>query len=338
MTIHVKKLLTGIIVTLSLMSCGGDGSNGNIGDAGEATADSMSLRIAVMPTLDCLPIYVAQEAGLFAHDGLSVSLISFTAHMDCDTAIIGGTVHAMPTDLVRAERLIKQGTPLHYATVTTLGWQLVTAKTARIRKLAQMDDKMLAMTRYSATAMLADQLVDSAKLQTERVFRIQVNDVLVRLNMMETGTMEAMLLPEPQATVARLMGCNTLYDTTADSLVMGVIAFSQEALKDSLRRRQMKTFLKVYDEACDSINTLGLDHYRNLIATRCHVQQDVADSLTQQHPVLFSHTSLPRQRDLDLARKWLGYLSESKSLSKKDSKSGSKKKRNNQNHAEERNP
>ncbi len=228
-----------LAAVLALIGCGGDGVNTGVGGAKGTTADSIALRIAVMPTLDCLPIYVAYDAGIFERESLSVSLVPFTAHMDCDTAIVGGSVHAMPTDLVRAERLIKEGAPLRYATATNLGWQLLTAKTARIRKLEQLDDKMLAMTRYSATAMLADQLVDSAKLKTERVFRIQVNDVLVRLNMMETGTMDAMLLPEPQATVARKLGCNTLYDTSADSLAMGAIAFKA----DTLRSQQMKTFI-----------------------------------------------------------------------------------------------
>lgn len=314
-----------LAAVLALIGCGGDGVNTGVGGAKGTTADSIALRIAVMPTLDCLPIYVAYDAGIFERESLSVSLVPFTAHMDCDTAIVGGSVHAMPTDLVRAERLIKEGAPLRYATATNLGWQLLTAKTARIRKLEQLDDKMLAMTRYSVTAMLADQLVDSAKLKTERVFRIQVNDVLVRLNMMETGTMDAMLLPEPQATVARKLGCNTLYDTSADSLALGAIAFKA----DTLRSQQMKTFIKVYDEACDSINILGLEHYRDIVVTRCHVQQDIVDSLTNMNPPRFSHASQPRQSDIDRAKTWLGILSPAKSANMNENRKGKKKGRKN---------
>ena len=291
----------------ALLACGGDGENNDVGNEETTVSDSTSLRIAVMPTLDCLPIYVACDAGIFERESLSVTLVPFTAHMDCDTAIAGGSVYVMPTDLVRAERLMHQGTPLRYLTTTNLGWQLLTAKTARIRKMEQLDDKMLAMTRYSATAMLADQFVDSAKLQTERVFRIQVNDVLVRLNMMETGTMDAMLLPEPQATVARKLGCNMLYDT--NSLLMGAIVCRADTLRP---QRQMQTFIKAYNEACDSLNTRGLDYYRDLIATHCHVEKDVVDSLVVQHPTLFHHASPPRQKDIDRAKTWLGYLSVNK--------------------------
>ena len=325
MTVKTKKLTLLTAAVLAFVGCGGGGDADNSSNSSAAASDgqnsSRELRIAVMPTLDCLPIYIASEAGIFSRESLSVALVPFTAHMDCDTAFAGGSVQVMPTDVVRAERLIHEGTPLHYVTTTGLGWQLLTAKTARIRKLEQLDDKMLAMTRYSATAMLSDQFVESAKLKPERVFRIQVNDVLVRLNMMETGTMDAMLLPEPQATVARKLGCNTLYDSTTDSLALGVIAFSQ---RDTLHRQQMEAFVRIYDEACDSINIRGLDHYRDIITVRCHVQQDIVDSLTVQHAPQFHHATPPTQAAIDRAKTWLGYLSVSKP--KSESRKGRRRK------------
>ncbi len=314
-------------IGMAFIGCSDKVEDGVDSNMKQQVTDSLSLCVAVTPTLDCLPIFVASERGIFERESLRVSLVPFTAHMDCDTAIAGGTVHATPTDLVRAERLMGQGTQLHYATATMLGWQLLSSKTARIRKLAQMDDKMLAITRLSATAMLADHLVDSAKLKPERVFRIQVNDVLVRQNMMETGTMDIMLLPEPQATVARCKGCNMLYDSAEDSMAMGVIVFSKKAIEDSLRHKQMDMFIKAYDEACDSINTKGLHYYRDIIATRCKVDYDMVDSLIVQHPVRYSHASPPRQRDIDRVRTWLGILKPSKTSTKKDSKKSNKKKK-----------
>ena len=330
MTVRTKKLTMLAAMLLAFMGCGDAENNNTSATGAEETKKQETpreLRIAVMPTLDCLPLYIASEKGIFERESLSVTLVPFTAHMDCDTAIAGGSVQAVPSDLVRSERLIHQGTPLHYVTTTGLGWQLLTAKTARIRKLEQLDDKMLAMTRYSATAMLSDQFVESAKLKPERVFRIQVNDVLVRLNMMETGTMDAMLLPEPQATVARKLGCNTLYDSTTDSLALGVIAFSEKALKDTLRREQLKTFVRAYDEACDSINIRGLDHYRDIITERCHVQEDIVDSLMVQHAPQFHHATPPQQAAIDRAKTWLGYLSASKTENKKTGKSKGRRKK-----------
>ena len=131
--------------------------------------DSAALKVAVMPTLDCLPLYVAKEQRLFDTLGVDVRLKHFKAQMDCDTALVNGRVEGAVTDLVRVCRMESQGTKLRHVAATGAYWQLLTNRTARIKQLKQLDDKMLAMTRYSATDLLGDRAVDSAKLKPERV-------------------------------------------------------------------------------------------------------------------------------------------------------------------------
>lgn len=266
-------------------------------------ADSASLKVAVMPTLDCLPLYVAEECGLFDREGLSVTLYPYEAQMDCDTALQNGWVDGMMTDLVRAERLQEQGLPLHYATATALSWQLITSRHARINTLPQLDDKMLAMTRYSGTSLLADLLVDSAGLQPERVFRIQVNDVCVRLDMLRTRVMDALLLPEPQASVALKSDAKRLYDSRQSDLWLGVMVFSQQSMADSVRHQQVEALLRVYAAACDTLTATGLAPYKSLIANRC--QLNVADLDSLSLDVTFPAVGEPRQTDIDRAKAWL---------------------------------
>ena len=285
---------------LAVMAC----TEGKGTDAkGSANADSAALRVAVTPTLDCLPLFVAEASGLLQSDGLDVSLLTYTAHMDCDTAVARRAVDGTFTDLVRAERLRRQGVPLKYATSTNLSWQLLSARFARIRQLRQLDDKMVAMTRYSATALLADRAVDSAKLKSERVFRIQVNDVCLRLSMLETNTIDALLLPEPQATQARNARAHVMFDTRQMNLRLGVLAFRDDAMNDSLRHQQIRRLLTVYDQACDSINDHGLSYYHDLIVSRCSIKSTTADSLPQN--IRFDHAKAPRQSDIDVALDWL---------------------------------
>ena len=117
-------------------------------------ADSAALKVAVMPTLDCLPLYIAKERGFFEKQGVDVRLKRYTAQMDCDTAVERGRVEGLVSDLVRSERMQQHGTPLRYVAATDAYWQLITNRQARIRELKQLDDKMVAMTRYSATDLL----------------------------------------------------------------------------------------------------------------------------------------------------------------------------------------
>lgn len=301
------QFIIALLAAFITASCTKDNGSPQPGKAAAESGsyDSTTVKIAVMPTLDCLPLFVADSKGLFIREGLDVALLPFTAQMDCDTAIAGGSVDGLATDLVRAERLQSQGTKLRYVAATELQWQLLTSTTARIKQLKQLDDKMLAMTRYSATALIADMLVDSAKLATERVFRIQVNDVQIRLNMLQTGVMDAMLLPEPQATVARLLPATVVYDTATDTLRLGTVAFSEKALALPKLKDKLDTFTKVYNEACDSITERGIEHYRDIVAQYCHVASHIADTLAQQHPMTFPHAKPPRQSHIDRAKAWL---------------------------------
>lgn len=276
----MRQVFLFLFATLLLTACGDDAAERAAQTRREQQmADSMALKVAVTPTLDCLPLYVAEQEGWFEREGVSVQLRPYTAQMDQDTALLRGHVEGMTSDSIRLDWIREQGMEVKAVAETSLKWQLVTNKTARIKLLKQLDDKMLAMTRRSATDMLARHIVDSAGLQPERVFRIQVNDVDVRLSMLENGIMDALLLPEPQATQARLQGHPMLLDTDSMGLHLGVIAFTRQALADTMRQRQVEQFLRVYQMACDTVAARGYRHYRQLIADRCHVRPEIVDSI-----------------------------------------------------------
>jgi len=241
--------------------------------------DDDVLRIAVTPTLDCLPLYLAQQRGWFKNEGISVQLIPYQAQMDQDTAIERSRVHGMTTDTERLAWLQQHGTPLEQVATTSLSWQLITNKAARLTLASQLDDKMVAMTRHSATDMLAQQVVESAGLQPERVFRIQINDINIRLSMLQNGIMDAMFLPEPLATVARLDGHPVLMSTDETGQHLGVLVFRSDVMADSAMSRQVERFVKVYQTASDSIAQCGLKNYRSMIASFCHVKPEIVDSI-----------------------------------------------------------
>lgn len=275
--------------------------------------DSLALKVAVMPTLDCMPIFLAKECCMYDTARLDLRLRYFTAQMDCDTAIAGRSVEGLVSDLVRTERLRKEGVPLDYLTSTNLYWQLITNHKARIRQVDQLGDKMVAMTRYSATDMLTDLALDGVKTSA-MVFCIQVNDVNVRLSMMLNNEMDAAWLAEPQATAARLAGNKPVFDCRDRKLHLGVIAFRTDMTKDARRQTQLKAFVEAYNKACDSLNHYGMAHYGDIIAKYCKVNDKVVKTLPK---LKFNHVERPLQPDIDAANG-------KKSVAKSDKKSGMK--------------
>ncbi len=303
----MKRLLWIILAVAVLAACGqSDEERKRLSRAERIRLqkeDSAAFKVAVLPTLDCLPLYVAHHHGLFGTLGADVRLRRFTAQMDCDTALVGGSVEAGVTDVVRAQRLIGQGVPLTYISSTDAYWLLVANRNSRIRELKQLYDKMLAMTRYSATDLLADYAVDSAKVKESRVFRVQINDVTVRLDMLRNNEMDAMLLTEPQATAALLMKNNAIMDSRRLDFRPGAIVARSDRLGDKNRKKQLEAFKRAYDMACDSINKYGVGHYRQLVSDFCGVNAAVADTIGNK--IRFSHVVSPRKADIEKADKWL---------------------------------
>lgn len=265
--------------------------------------DSLALKIAVMPTLDCMPLFLAEAHGMFQREGVDVRLLSYTAQMDQDTAFQRGRVEGLVTDLVRAEHLRLKGTPLDYVSSTTLYWKLITSRTARIARLKQLEDKMVAMTRYSGTDFLIDYLVDSLKLKSDYVFRVQVNDVTVRMDMLRNGVMDALFLPEPMATEAHNKKHRQLFDSRDLDIQLGVMAFNPIVQQDTMRQRQMKAFVKAYNMACDSLNTKGLKNYKTIITQYCLTDETICDSLPAN--LTYHHITPPRDADVKKAKDWL---------------------------------
>jgi len=267
-----------------------------------AREDSAALKVAVMPTLDCLPIFIAKDHQLF-DTAVDIRLKRFTAQMDCDTALMRGRVEGSISDIVRAERMIKLGTPLKYVASTNAYWLLITNHHQRITQLKHLDDKMLAMTRYSVTDLMGDLAVDSAKLKPERVFRIQINDVNIRLKMLENNEMDAMLLTEPQATQALLQKHKVILDSRKEDIQMGVVVFREKGMDDQNRKKQMEVFLKGYNEACDSLNEYGVRRYRDVIRKYYNMSEQAVKALPDS--LKFEHAIAPRQKDVERAQQWL---------------------------------
>ena len=288
---HIRTLALATLTTL-LFACNGKGNAPQNQSERQTTNDS-TLRIAVMPTLDCLPLYVADATGMFGEEHINVRLMKYTAQMDCDTAILRGRVQGVFTDLVRAQRLRQKGVNLHEVGATNLHWQLISNRNARLKDVRQLGDKMVGMTRFSATDFLTADLIDRSKPKNE-VFRIQVNNVFIRLKMLVGYEIDAAFMPEPQATVARMGKNNVLADTKTKDIRLGVAVFSMAAKDQKKVRQALPAFVKAYDRACDSLNIRGIQHYADLLKAHFQLNDAAVKALPK---TAFAKMSPVREKD-----------------------------------------
>ena len=302
----MRRYLVFMILSLFLFSCGKSYEEQKRLSRAEkarlAKEDSLALKVGTLPTLDCLPLFVAYDHHFFEKFGEDVRIKPYQSQIDCDDAMLKGKIEGNVTDVVRAQRMRHRGTALKYVAATNAYWQLFGNRLSRIHEVKQLQDKMVGMARYSVTDMLTSMAVDSAKLKSEYVFRIQINDPVIRLRMLVNNELDAMFFTEPQATAARIQKHPILMDSRKKDLKMGAIVFKEKAIADKRRQKQLTAFIKAYNEACDSINQRGMAFYGDII--KKYTKAD--DRTVKALPVLkFEHAKAPRQKDLDRADQWL---------------------------------
>ena len=302
----MRRYLVFMILSLFLFSCGKSYEEQKRLSRAEkarlAKEDSLALKVGTLPTLDCLPLFVAYDHHFLEKYGEDVRVKPYQSQIDCDDAMLKGKIEGNVTDVVRAQRMRHRGTALRYVAATNAYWQLFGNRLSRIHELKQLQDKMVGMARYSVTDMMTSMAVDSAKLKSEYVFRIQINDPVIRLRMLVNNELDAMFFTEPQATAARIQKHPVLMDSRKKDLRMGVIVFKEKAIADKRRQKQLTAFIKAYNEACDSINQRGMAFYGDII--KKYTKAD--DRTVKALPVLkFEHAKAPRQKDLDRADQWL---------------------------------
>ena len=291
-----------ILAVLTFVSCGKSDkelqAERQAQKLAEREAYQKAYKIAVMPTMDCLPAYLLKDSLLYDTAKVDIRLCRFNAQMDCDTAMIGGSVQAAFSDLVRTERLKHRNKVLmHYLTDTNLNWQLIADKDSKLKQLSDLSDQIVAMTRFSGTDLLTDMAVKKAKPKYQ-VFRVQVNDVLVRLAMLQNHEIDAYWFAEPQITKALAADNNSLFNSEDAGVHLGVVA-----IMDKVRRQDEEAALAAaYDKAVEQINKNGVKYYSALIQKYMKVDESVVRALPD---IKYTKIGPPRKADLLMARNFL---------------------------------
>jgi len=203
-SVKVNVILTAVV--LSMLCACQYGSVDNEQDTKDS--DSAVIHIAVLPTEECRPFYVAQQCGLFDSLGVEVKLDTFLAAMDADTAFMNNKVQLLMSDSLKAHylnSLVKRDSITSIIT-DTLRLSVMTGKPTRIKAISSLKEKIIAVTRNSALDYFADQTMDKAGIKREYLNRPQINNISLRADMLNLNQYDGAILPEPFATQCEEQG------------------------------------------------------------------------------------------------------------------------------------
>jgi NitT/TauT family transport system substrate-binding protein len=263
--------------------------------------DSTALKIAVLPTMDCLPFYVAKECGLFDTIGVKVNLVTFQAAMDADTAFCNNMVDGNVTDLVKACIWRSAGDSIKLILANDLQLHLITAKQARIRSAESIKEKIIALTRNSSVDFVADRILESVKLGSEELNKPQINNIALRGQMTDQNQYDGAILPEPYASVSVQNGGYLVTSSAQLKTVNPMLAlvFHEQTIKE--RKQDIAMVVEAYNQAVELINMNANEdaqRFLNYIPT----QNEVPDSIIELPT--FKPAMLPNDSILLSIKNW----------------------------------
>ncbi len=211
-----------------------------------------TLIIGILPTLDCVPLYMANEYNIYKNLGLYVKFVFMKSQMDIENLLVKNKIDLAPSDLFRTIMWQNKRKDIRFLVSSSREWRVFASKKKRVTKLRQLDDRMIGMTRCSVLDYYCDTISEQIKRSSGLLLKPQINDVFIRLQMMNEGQIDAAILPLPLDKIA------TEKKHTMISNMAGYDGFAGFVLNNkrmSRRLESVKLFVKAYNMAIDSMKT-----------------------------------------------------------------------------------
>ena len=173
----------------------------------------------------------------------ALHITNYASQYDADTALLGKRVLGGTTSRSRLLQYRKEGKgrDMEILRSVTEQWSLVVCGSLKARKVKDLQGHTIAIARNDASSILCEQFLREAGVAPTKVFYPQINDLRVRLQMLTNNQVDAAMLPEPYASMAKRQG-HRLVKTVTDSTQTVVVA--RKYLNPEFKQTIVKTILK----------------------------------------------------------------------------------------------
>ncbi len=276
-------------MTASISSCSGDKQRG-------AESDSSVLIIGVMPSVDYLPIAIAEQKGFFVKP---IRLVRFSSPMERDAALQTGAVDASVTDYMGAMLLQSKGTKVQLPIACQGAFRLVLGKKPQLNTLADLRGGRIGMSSNTLIEYATEHaLVEGG--QPIPYERVEVQRIPIRLEMLRSGELDGAILPEPYASMAAAEGLKVIdLPSHLTSNITGLVFLSSSV---KAKESALAPFLVGYDQAVAYLNTHPREEWIGVLQDLLGITPEVAKALPLP---TYTTATQPREEDLFPILDWM---------------------------------
>jgi len=243
-------LLLAILVALVLGACA----------QAPGTAEPVTLKIAVLPILDALPMFVAQEQGYFEEQGVNVEFIPVGSAAERDQIMAAGQADGMINDLVstllynQADTQIQIVSFARIATPEFPQYRVLAAGNSGITDVEGLKNVEIGISEGSVIAYTTDRLLEAEGLSPDEIKIIAVPKIPDRLSLLGSGELKAANLPDPFGSLAIQSGAVLIIDDTKYPQYGNSEVSFRKAVIDE-HPQAVRGFLAALEKAIGEINS-----------------------------------------------------------------------------------
>lgn len=224
-----------------------------------SAAQATPLKIAVLPVLDVLPLYVAQQQGYFEKAGVTVELVRVASAPERDQLMQAGQVDGMLNETVttlfynKEQPRVKIVRFARTATNQYPLFRILAAKDSLVQTPADLAGAQVAISNGTVIEYLTDRLLEKSGVNPGEIEKVSVPKIDERMALLEAGKLDAAVLPDPVASLSIQKGARVILDDTVyPEFSNSVYTFSIQTIEK--RPEDVKAFLKAVEQAVQDIN------------------------------------------------------------------------------------
>lgn len=221
------------------------------------------LKIGVLPVLNTLPIFVAQQAGFYDALGVNVEIVPVESARDRAIAQQAGEIDVANSDVIGTVLQVNGGHDVRIVRHDTFMpdyrfFSIVTGAASGITTIEDLivalgtNEAQIAISQNTIIEYLATTMLRNAGYEPEADDYLEIAAIPIRLEQIAQGTVAAGLLPEPLTTLATTMqGGTAVADDNGIDFIPVALTVNQSAI--DRRSGDICAFLKAYEMAVQAI-------------------------------------------------------------------------------------
>ncbi|GAB4527557.1 MAG: MetQ/NlpA family ABC transporter substrate-binding protein [Anaerolineae bacterium] len=243
-----------------------------------------TLRMALLPVLDVLPFFIAQDSAYFQQEGVAVELVPVSSALEREQLLAAGEVDGMLTDVIgpaitnAAQPSVRIVAMARRAYENAPLFRILAAPGSAVESPSDLAGVPIGISENSVIQYLGDRLLTGAGLSPDDIVYESVPSIPTRFSLMMEGQLGAAILPDPLAQAAIEAGAIPVLDDTSlteEQYSQSVLSFSNTALEQ--KPEAVRAFLRAWFRAVQDLNS-DPSRFRELWLENTNVPESVQDT------------------------------------------------------------